>query len=45
MESVDKLSSCDVVLAVLNKTNRNAVEGYYGYGYGHGYGYGQYAQS
>ena len=39
MESVDKLSSCDVVLAVFNKTKTNMDSGYYGYGYG----YGQYA--
>jgi protein-tyrosine kinase len=39
MESVDKLASCDVVLAVFNKSNRNMDTGYYGYGYG----YGQYA--
>jgi protein-tyrosine kinase len=39
MESVDKLASCDVVLAVFNKSNRNIDTGYYGYGYG----YGQYA--
>ena len=35
MESVEKLASCDVVLAVFNKTTRNMDEGYYGYGYGH----------
>jgi protein-tyrosine kinase len=39
MESVDKLSSCDVVLAVFNKSNRNMDIDYYKYGYG----YGQYA--
>jgi len=39
MESVDKLASCDVVLAVFNKSNRSMDAGYYGYGYG----YGQYA--
>lgn len=39
MESVGKLASCDVVLAVFNKTKRNMDAGYYGYGYG----YGQYA--
>ena len=39
MESVDKLASCDVVLAVFNKTKANMDSGYYGYGYG----YGQYA--
>ncbi|MEI6333026.1 MAG: XrtA-associated tyrosine autokinase [Methylococcaceae bacterium] len=39
MESVDKLASCDVVLAVFNKSNKNMDSGYYGYGYG----YGQYA--
>jgi exopolysaccharide/PEP-CTERM locus tyrosine autokinase len=34
-ESVEKLSSCDVVLAVFNKT-QTAMDGYkYGYGYGH----------
>jgi protein-tyrosine kinase len=34
MESVEKLSSCDVVLAVFNKT-QSAGDGYkYGYGYG-----------
>ena len=36
MESVDKLASCDVVLAVFNKSNRNMDAGYYGYGYGYG---------
>jgi protein-tyrosine kinase len=39
MESVDKLASCDVVLALFNKSKRNMDAGYYGYGYG----YGQYA--
>jgi len=39
MESVDKLASCDVVLAVFNKSKTNTDTGYYGYGYG----YGQYA--
>lgn len=39
MESVDKLASCDVVLALFNKSKRNTEGGYYGYGYG----YGQYA--
>jgi exopolysaccharide/PEP-CTERM locus tyrosine autokinase len=39
MESVDKLASCDVVLAVFNKSKTNMDAGYYGYGYG----YGQYA--
>ena len=39
MESVDKLASCDVVLALFNKSKRNMDSGYYGYGYG----YGQYA--
>jgi len=39
MESVDKLTSCDVVLALFNKSKRNMDSGYYGYGYG----YGQYA--
>jgi exopolysaccharide/PEP-CTERM locus tyrosine autokinase len=37
MESVEKLSSCDVVLAVFNKA-RSSSEGYQ-----YGYGYGQYA--
>ena len=41
MEAVEKLSSCDVVLAVFNKTKRNMDADYYGYGYG----YGQYAHS
>lgn len=41
MESVKKLSSCDVVLALLNKSQRVGDAGYYGYGYG--YGYGKYA--
>jgi len=36
LESVDKLASCDVVLAVFNKSNRNMDAGYYGYGYGYG---------
>lgn len=39
MESVNKLSNCDVVLAVFNKSKRNNDGDYYGYGYG----YGQYA--
>ena len=39
MESVEKLASCDVVLALFNKSKRNMDSGYYGYGYG----YGQYA--
>jgi protein-tyrosine kinase len=39
MESVDKLASCDVVLAVFNKANRTSDTDYYRYGYG----YGQYA--
>ena len=39
MESVDKLASCDVVLALFNKSKRNMDGSYYGYGYG----YGQYA--
>ena len=39
MESVEKLASCDVVLAIFNKTKRNMDVDYYGYGYG----YGQYA--
>jgi exopolysaccharide/PEP-CTERM locus tyrosine autokinase len=34
MESVKKLQSCsDVVLAILNKAQRNLNAGYYGYGY------------
>lgn len=32
MESVNKLSSCDVVLAVLNKANITSDASYYGYG-------------
>ncbi len=36
MESVSKLSHCDVVLAILNKTKQNNLDGTY-------YGYGQYA--
>lgn len=40
LESVEKLSSCDVVLAVFNKTKSNLDAGYY---YGYGYGYGKYA--
>jgi protein-tyrosine kinase len=36
MESVDKLASCDVVLALFNKSKRNTDGGYYGYGYGYG---------
>ena len=39
MESVEKLATCDVVLALFNKTKRNIDINYYGYGYG----YGQYA--
>ena len=39
-ETVSKLDNCDVVLALLNKTNRSFNFGSYGYGYG--YGYGQY---
>jgi len=39
MESVAKLATCDVVLALFNKTKRNMDINYYGYGYG----YGQYA--
>jgi Mrp family chromosome partitioning ATPase len=39
MESVEKLASCDVVLAVFNKANRTSDIDYYRYGYG----YGQYA--
>lgn len=37
--SVEKLSACDVVLVVLNKTFSGPVGGYYGYGYGYGYGH------
>ncbi len=33
IESVGKLASCDVVLAVFNKSNRKMDPGYYGYGY------------
>jgi exopolysaccharide/PEP-CTERM locus tyrosine autokinase len=40
MESVNKLSSCDLVLLVFNKTSASLSDGYY---YGYGYGYGQYA--
>lgn len=40
LESVEKLSSCDVVLAIFNKTKSNLDAGYY---YGYGYGYGKYA--
>jgi exopolysaccharide/PEP-CTERM locus tyrosine autokinase len=36
MESVNKLASCDVVLALFNKSKRNTDGGYYGYGYGYG---------
>jgi Mrp family chromosome partitioning ATPase len=36
MESVSKLSACDVVLAVFNKTKRNTDGAFYGYGYGYG---------
>lgn len=32
MESVNKLASCDVVLAVLNKANTTSEANYYGYG-------------
>lgn len=32
MESVNKLASCDIVLAVLNKANTSNDAGYYGYG-------------
>jgi protein-tyrosine kinase len=39
MESVEKLASCDVVLAVFNKSNTTMDTDYYRYGYG----YGQYA--
>lgn len=38
MESVSKLSACDVVLLVFNKTTSGLSDGYY-----YGYGYGQYA--
>lgn len=38
MESVSKLSGCDVVLLVFNKTMISLSDGYY-----YGYGYGQYA--
>jgi exopolysaccharide/PEP-CTERM locus tyrosine autokinase len=37
MESVDKLASCDVVLALFNKSNKTMDSGYYGYGYGYGH--------
>jgi len=37
MEAVGKLISCDVVLAVFNKTKRNMDINYYGYGYGYGH--------
>ncbi len=37
MEAVGKLISCDVVLAVFNKTKRNLDINYYGYGYGYGH--------
>lgn len=37
MESVEKLSSCDVVLAVFNKSKRVNESDYYGYGYGYGH--------
>jgi len=33
--SVEKLSACDVVLVILNKTFSGSMGGYYGYGYGH----------
>lgn len=36
MESVEKLSECDVVLAVFNKAQRMS-DGYYKYGYGYGH--------
>jgi len=37
MESVNKLASCDVVLAILNKSNTTSDASYYGYGqYTHG---------
>lgn len=35
LESVEKLSSCDIVLALFNKA-RNHYNGSYGYGYGYG---------
>jgi len=38
LESVNKLSACDVVLLVFNKTLISLSDGYY-----YGYGYGQYA--
>jgi exopolysaccharide/PEP-CTERM locus tyrosine autokinase len=38
MESVNKLSTCDVVLAVFNKSKGNTGGAFYGYGYGYGYG-------
>lgn len=41
-ETVSKLDKCDVVLALLNKTNRSFNLGSYAYGYGYGYGYGKY---
>ncbi|NOT12192.1 MAG: tyrosine-protein kinase family protein [Methylococcaceae bacterium] len=34
MESVEKLASCDVVLAVFNKTQTSSEGAHYGYGYG-----------
>ena len=40
-ESVAKLSECDVVMTLLNKTRKEVDI----YGYGHKYGYGQYGQS
>lgn len=37
MESVDKLASCDVVLAVFNKAKGTMDTDYYRYGYGYGH--------
>jgi exopolysaccharide/PEP-CTERM locus tyrosine autokinase len=37
MESVAKLATCDVVLAIFNKTKKNMDLNYYGYGYGYGH--------
>ena len=42
MESVNKLSSCDIVLTVFNKTQASLGDRYYGYGYGYGTQYGKY---
>lgn len=44
-ETVAKLDKCDVVLALLNKTNHGFGFGSYAYGYGYGYGYGSYGHS